>query len=103
MVAVLDINTALFGRCNPSVTFDHTLVPRLVGSVDIVHAIAKVGSEPTLTTQLSIQFMLAIWTRPTQDNLSLFLLHFPILPWEQRLGLKGLITAGGAAIISIHR
>src|ERR1700682_1673299 len=80
MVVVIDINAALFGRFNPPTTFDHTFVPRLIRSVDIVHAIAKVGSEPALTMQLGIQFMLAIWTRPTQDNLSLFLLHSAIPP-----------------------
>src|SRR6266404_8828938 len=79
MVVVVEIHAALFGGGNPPVTFDHTLVPRLVGSVDIVHAVAKIGGEPTLTTELSIQFVPAVWTRPTRKNLSLFLLHSRIL------------------------
>src|ERR1700730_7504058 len=78
MVVVLEINTALFGRRYPPAAFGQTLVPRLVRSMDIVHAIAKVGSEPALTTQLSIQFMPAIWTRPARYDLTPF--HAAILP-----------------------
>jgi hypothetical protein len=79
MVVVVEIHAALFGGCNPPVTFHHAFVPRLVGSVDVVHPIAKAGGEPALTTELSIQFMPAIWTRPTRHNLSLFLFHSRIL------------------------